>query len=139
MLIFSTCKKSAKHETKADRLPKDTIPTKNCVKLKELSIFYKKIESSCKTLDNEVYYLFSKELQEHYKQGFCELINDAIENVDGEIGYSMSEDCTGTINIISVENIVDEDGEEFRNEYATFLYVKKEKGELKIYSIGGAG
>ncbi|USD26888.1 hypothetical protein [Flagellimonas marinaquae] len=144
-LIFVSCKESVKKEKSIKANESlllnyvDIVLKNNCLKINELSNFYSEIRMLCKGTNKEITHLFSKGLEEHYKQGFCDLFNDAIKNLDGEIQYKIDEDCNGVVSIISVENILDEDGEKYRNEYATFLYIKKEKGELKIYNIGGAG
>ncbi len=142
MMFSLSCKKASKHGThvkiKKEITLIDTIAIKDCISIRELSIFFGQIEKSCQPCTDASAF-FSDEFPEHYRQAFCNLINDAIKNIDEEIEYGIFEKCTGEINIISVENITDEDGEKHRNEYATILYVKKINGELKVYNMGGAG
>lgn len=140
IFAFFSCKKSIKNNESLKNNETSfnyTIIKNNCITHKELEFFYKKMNVLCNS-EKEVSILFHKELKNHYKESFCGLINEAVKNIDGEIEYSVDENCNGIITIISLEKIID-DGEEYRNEYATFLYIKKEKEELKIFNIGGAG
>ncbi len=98
----------------------------------EIKTFFGQLKNNC-----EVSNQLTSSVEKEYPK-FCEMIVIILSQKEGEIEYEIIKNKKGVISINSVE-IIEDDGNKYRNEYSTFLYIVKKNNELIIDEIGGAG
>ena len=136
--FFISCKENLKKPLAIDNTK---IEKKSSLQIKitipELQSFERKLNAICVNNDTKILTVLTDNVSESYPE-FCEMFKNAKLDKDGEIQFDIDEIGKGIITINSVE-LIEDDGEKYRNEYSTFIYVIKIDDKLIINEIGGAG
>jgi len=104
----------------------------------ELRSFFNQLNIDCENEDSKLSKQISSEVLKKYPD-FCKQHKNAYAQREGEIEFNVIEkEKEGVITINSIQ-IIEDDGENYRNEYSTFYYIRKKENQLIVYNIGGAG
>lgn len=142
--FFISCKKSTNDTGDfVDQINKEEVKNVKSkqqfeeVTISELNTFFNRLGNICKTNKNDISKQLSSNVLERYPE-FCNMFDIVSTQREGEIQYDIIKNEGGVITINSIE-VIEDDGDKYRNEYSTLLYIKKVNNELIISDIGGAG